>query len=214
MSASSPPPAPESFARAYGGLRELVEWLARSGPAGAASDVSGRIRAWQNGPCGGSDSLAKAAALAMRHEIAAARLAEGATRSPADDPEYGALREVERALWPPEPEDVPPPVGVDLPPALRERLGPEALAVKLGRVEAIFSPSPTLGAVLSVSHPERPPTLEELSHARLAFGHGAPTLWARLPDEGIGGPPYTVTLVVRPFAQGGAPPSAEARADV
>ena len=92
----------------------------------------------RNGSCGGSDSLAKAAALAMRHEIAAARLAGGAARSLADDPRYGALREMERALWPREPEEIPPPVGVRLPPELRRALGPGTHGVRMGRLEAIF----------------------------------------------------------------------------
>ena len=192
MSPPPPPPAPESFARAYAALRGLVEGLWRGGAAD-------RIRAWRNGPCGGSDSLAKAAALAMRHEIAAARLAEGATRSPADDPEYGALREVERALRPPEPEEIPPPVGVELPPELRRALGPGARGVRMGVLEAIFSRSPAYGAILSLSHPERLPRVEEMRAARLAFGRSGPRLYMELPvgDEATG-PPYSVKLFLRP----------------
>jgi hypothetical protein len=72
----------------------------------------------------------------------------------------------------------------------------------MGGLRAIFSP-PAFGAILSVSHPERHPTVPEMRAARLAFGRGGPRMFMELlPGDEESGPPFAVKLFLRPPTDG------------
>lgn len=181
---------PDAFARAYAGLADLVGRIAMEGSEGGPG-VTGLVGRWEREDCAGSGTLARAAALALRHEINAEAEDEGALR---------AVQAVERVLWPPETEEIPPPVGVELAEGVARALGPGALGVRMGELEALASRGEA-GMQMSVSHPRRYPYWRELLAARTAFGRGAPALWARLPpDSGEedpdppAGPPYLVMI--------------------
>lgn len=153
--------APEHFSYAYSGLEALVE--AMSAGATSGDDVGREAGRWMREDAGGSLTLCKAAVFAMRHE-AGVRGAEGdGGRAKAT---LRALDLVDRALDPPEDASSPPkmPRPVPVPHALKKK-APGVRGFRLGRVEILAEPKPE-GWRLSVSHPDRFPSVEELMLAR------------------------------------------------
>ncbi len=153
---------PGGFPEAFAGLEELVGGISSGEVRGdALGREAGR---WLREDAGGSLTLCKAAIFAMRHEAAARDMdgdAEGASAA------LRALDAVDRAIDPPEEADAPAPkmpVPARVPEELRKR-APGVRGFRLGRVEILAEPKPT-GWRLSVSHPERWPTWEELMLAR------------------------------------------------
>lgn len=187
---------PEDFRRAYEALDGLVGRLAVGEPGGPR--LREEVRRWRREDCRDATTLAKAAVLALRYELGSGALAgdpEGAA------PRLRALAGVEALLEPPAEGDEPEISRVNLPEALRRSV-PNARGYRMGRFQILFEPSdgPPRGH-LSVSHPSRYPTWEELLRAREAPGGPPPNLWAWLPKPGegaTGANPYTVHLYVLP----------------
>jgi hypothetical protein len=134
----------------------------------------------------GAATLAKAAILALRYELASRGLEAGGQEDAAR--RLGALAEVEAVL---EPREAAPGDGpeariaeVALPEALRERM-PGGRGFVMGELQILFqrTEGPPY-AHLSVSHPRRYPTWPELLRARGAPGGPSPNLWAFVPKEG------------------------------
>lgn len=120
-----------------------------------------------------------------------------------------ALQAVEEILEPPEasgtsrPGTAAPVTEVALPEAMR-RAAPRARGFRMGELQMIFEPMAgphgVTNAHLSVSHPRRYPTFEELLLTRKAPGGETPNLWAWLPKpkEPVPMNRHTVHLYVAP----------------
>lgn len=182
---------PADFIRAYEDLVALVERI----DAGEVTDglVREEVDYWRGIACRGSAALTKAAILALRHELATEGLEhqrEGnwpAAGSSADKLEV--LARVEHTLSSPKPsegeEKEPEIVEVALPETLRGRM-PNARCFRMGELRIIFNQTqgPPYGQ-LSISHPERYPTWEEILHARTAPGGVTPNLFVLVPKEAM-----------------------------
>jgi len=154
------------------------------------------VDAWRREACGGGQALAKAAVLAYTDELSRAGLA-------GDDEAIGlmkALRAVDAVLDPPydEVDASPEPVEVALPEALRRRM-PQGRAFVMGELQIMFEPTEA-GAHLSVSHPRRFPSWEEIRRASTAPGGQPPNLWAWVPkaEDAPGVQRYVIHLYVVP----------------
>lgn len=168
---------PGHFAYAYSGLETLAGDLASRGIS--EENAGERAARWLREDARGSLTLAKAAILAMRHE-AGVRGAEGGTAEAARTT-LRALELVERRIDPPEDPSTPPkmPRPARVPEAIRKR-APAVRGFRLGRVEILAELTPG-GWQLSVSHPERLPTFEELMLARGVTGERDKTFAAVIP---------------------------------
>lgn len=162
------------------------------------------VDAWTREDCRGAVALAEAAALAMSYEIASAGLS-----GPGEDAEtdlrstYRALERVRGALRPvgacPEDSGVGAAiVEVALPEELRRRM-PKGRGFVMGPLRIIFEPheGPPHGHI-SVSHPSRYPTWEEIRLAVAAPGGEQPNLWAWVPKPERDSVSYTIHLYVLP----------------
>lgn len=191
---------PEGFAAAYAGLVDLVDRL-QSGEVGERR-VAREVDAYRREDCHGAQTLAQAAALAFRYHLATTGL-EG--RSQTVTGRMAALDTIEKVLNPPhhdggEDERGAGIVEVALPEGLRQRM-PKARGFGMGRIQILFEP--TEGpphAHLSVSHPDRYPSWEELLRARDALEGPPPNLfaWVPKPKETATGNPKTVHLYILP----------------
>lgn len=167
---------PTDFPLAFAGLEQLVERLL-SGEGDGIGRESGR---WMREDGLGSLALCKAAIFAMRHDAASGGLRENAGESLTA---VSALDRVERAIDPgkeqgsPSPEK---PRPARVPEALKER-SPAARVFRLGKAQILAEPDPARGWHLSVSHPDRFPTIEELMRARGVTGETDATFAALLP---------------------------------
>lgn len=191
---------PEDFEDAYGGLVELVESISK----GEISEelLPEKADEYRHAYCRGSATLAGAALRALRYELARRDLEEGAGDLSED---LRSLALIEAALeFAPsthsagnENAEI---VEVALPEQLRDSI-PGGRAFVMGELQILFEPTqgPPYGH-MSVSHPNRYPTYEELSHAARAPGGPEPNLWAWLPnpEEARGLQPNTVHLYVMP----------------
>lgn len=189
---------PEDFEAAYGGLVELVESIG----SGEVSEelVPEKADEYRRAHCRGSAALAGAALRALRYELSSRGLQEGAASYPQ---ELRSLALVEAALEPSpathaagnETSEI---VEVALPEQLRETT-PNGRGFVMGELQMIFEPSqgPPYGH-MSVSHPRRYPTYEELRWAVRVPGGPAPNLWIWLPnsEEEKGRQPNAVHLYV------------------
>jgi hypothetical protein len=91
-------------------------------------------------------------------------------------------------------------VEVALPEELRRRM-PNARGFRMGELQILFEPvQGPPHAHLSVSHPSRHPTWEEILRARTAPGGPSPNLWAWVPKPEQEGKmnPRTIHLYVLP----------------
>lgn len=191
---------PDDFEAAYGGLVELVEGISR----GEVSEevLPEKADEYRQAYCRGSAALSGAALRALRYELARRDLKAGAG---SHSEELRSLARIEGALEPArsthsagnENAEI---VEVALPEQLREEM-PNGRGFVMGELQILFEPSqePPYGH-MSVSHPNRYPTYEELSHAARGPGGPAPNLWVWLPkpEEARGLQPYTVHLYVVP----------------
>lgn len=191
---------PEDFETAYGGLAELVENIC----GGEVSEevVPERVDEYRRTSCRGSTTMAGAALRALRYELASRGLGED---EGAVSEDLRSLTLVEAAL-----EGVPSThseggetseiVEVALPEQMRQGM-PNGRGFVMGELQILFEPSqgPPYGH-MSVSHPNRYPTYEELSRATRAPGGPAPNLWLWFPkpEEARGLQPNTVHLYVMP----------------
>ena len=191
---------PDDFEAAY----RVLDFLVESISLGELSDevFAEKMEQYIQRPCRGSATLAGAAMRMLRYELARRELEEGEGRS---SEHLRSLARVEAAL-----EAVPSTHSADnesaeiveaaLPEQVRESM-PGGRAFVMGELQILFEPSqgPPYGH-MSVSHPNRYPTYEELSHAARAPGGPEPNLWAWLPkpEEGRGLQPNTVHLYVMP----------------
>ena len=127
--------------------------------------------------------MCKAAIFAMRHEAAAGGLAGDAE---AARTVVLALDVVERAVDPQE-EDASPiaseiaPTRARAPDALKKR-APNAQVFRLGKAQILAELGAAAGWHISVSHPERFPTLRELIVAGTVTGDNGTTFAALLPE--------------------------------
>lgn len=177
---------PEFLATAYGGLVALVERVS----AGDVAVLREEADAWRREDCRGSATLAKSAVLALRYSLADEGLREEAGAAK----RMRALDTVEGILEPPEaarPGSDVRITEVALPEAMR-RAAPQARGFRMGELQIIFEPMAgpqgVTNAHLSVSHPRRYPTFEELLRARNAPGGMTPNLWAWLPRPDLSKP--------------------------
>lgn len=178
---------PEDFGHAYVTLVQLVGSISRN-------EVSQEIFAetvdqWRAGDCRGSATLAGAALRALRYELASKGVKEGPE---AVSEHLPALSQVEGML-----EGSPATrtresgfsstneaakiVEVALPEQLRDAM-PNGRGFRMGELQIIFEPTqgPPHGH-MSVSHPRRYPTYEELYRAARAPGGKQPNLWMWIP---------------------------------
>ena len=176
---------PEDFVRAYEDLIPLVGRI----EAGGAPDplVREEVDRWRADSCLGSASLTKAAILALRHELATEGLRENQGPEGPAARELRALARVQWTLSPPEKSTAanhePEIVEVAPPEALAERM-PGGRTFRMGEIQIIFNQTeePPYGH-LSVSHPTRYPTWEEILLARTAPGGLMPNLFVFVPKE-------------------------------
>lgn len=189
---------PEDFATAYGGLVELVRRVS----AGEVGDegIGEEVDRWRRGSCRGAGTLARSTMLALRYELASRGLREG----PAGMiDEVRSLSRVEAAAKPPEAsvEGSEARIVEAAVPEQMRRAKPGIRGFRMGPLQIYFEKieGPPF-AHLSVSHPSRHPTFEELMRIRSALGENPPTLWARLPkpEQVSGAARYVVNLYVRP----------------
>ena len=177
---------PEDFVRAY---EDLIPLVGRIGAGGAPDPlVREEVDYWRADSCLGSASLTKAAILALRHELATEGLRENQGPEGPAARELRALARVQRTLSTPEKSTVanhePEIVEVAPPEALAERM-PGGRTFRMGEIQIIFNQTeePPYGH-LSVSHPTRYPTWEEILLARTATGGLMPNLFVFVPKEG------------------------------
>ena len=176
---------PDDFVRAY---EDLVPLVGRIG-AGNVPDplVREEVDRWRGDGCLGSASLTRAAILALRHEITTEGLREKQGPEGPAARELRALARVQRTLSTPEKSTVanhePEIVEVAPPEALAERM-PGGRTFRMGEIQIIFNQTeePPYGH-LSVSHPTRYPTWEEILLARTAPGGLMPNLFVFVPKE-------------------------------
>lgn len=188
---------PRDFEEAYDGLVVLVSRVA----AGKVREevLGEEVDVWRREDCRGAPTLVNGALHALRYELAKRDLREN--RASASE-ETRALGLVQAVLEPPgatgDREEI---VEVAPPEELGRKL-PNARVFRMGRLKIIFEPTTkALGVVhLSVSHPTRNPTWEELLRARTAVDGPPPHLWAWLPKPGTGAgmDPYTRHLYFVP----------------
>jgi hypothetical protein len=178
---------------ALDGLATLVERVTR----GNYSDEELRqeMLSWEREDARRSGKLADAAIAALEYQLAG----QGLTGSMEEaTEELEALQRLKAALKP-EVKELRP-VEVEPAPELRARF-PTARTYRIGEVQIIATPE-EVGWHVSVNHPERHPTWDEL-HAASSVA-GVSTMWAYMPLSG--GPPggaaanFTVHLFERPPA--------------
>lgn len=187
---------PRDLEGACRGLRVLVSRIAR-GEIGDAI-LREEVDRWRREDCRGAAALTRAATNALRYELASAGLRGGGVPN-----ELRALGRVEEVLEPPErsPDAGEAPVEVALPEALSRRL-PGARGFRMGELQIILERG-RQGMHISVSHPRRSPTWDEMLRIRAVAGPDAPALWAWMPPPGsrprhAGGPGGLVHLYDNP----------------
>ena len=130
----------------------------------------------------GSLAMCKAAIYAMRHEAASGGLAEDAEAARAM---VRAVDMVERALDPRETAHSPTapitPTPARVPEALKKR-APNARAFRMGKGQILAEPGGAAGWHISVTHPDRFPSLRELMAAGTVAGDNGTRFAALLPD--------------------------------
>lgn len=206
------PTVPRDFEEAYENLVELVASISR----GELSHeiLPEKVDEYRAGDCRGSSTLAGAALRALRYDLASRSFREGPEAVSED---LQALSHIEVVLEPGPPIESQEPgsssvreatetaeiLEVSLPEQLREAM-PNGRGFRMGDLQIIFEPTqgPPYGH-MSVSHPSRYPTYEELTRAAEAPGGEQgkqPNLWMWLPkpEEAEGRQPNTVHLYVMP----------------
>ena len=173
--------APEHFAYAYSGLEVILADIFRGEIPEA--DLRREAFRWMREDARGSLAMCKAALFAMRHEAAAGGLAEDAEAARAT---VRALGVIERAVDPPQEDDSPTapaiaPTPARVPEALKKR-APNARVFRMGKGQILAEPGGAAGWHISVSHPERFPTLPELIVAGTVAGDDGTRFAALLPD--------------------------------
>lgn len=187
---------PRDLEQACRGLRVLVGRIARGGIGEEV--LREEVDRWKREDCKGAAALRKAANFSLRYELAS----EGLRSGGGVPDELRALGRVEEILEPPEGGDLDGevPVEVALSEDLRRRL-PGAHGFRMGELQIILERG-SEGLVISVSHPNRNPTWDELRRASLAAGPGVPALWALMQSPGspprAGGTRGTVYLRENP----------------
>lgn len=176
--------APEAFAYAFSGLQViLVDYV----PGGFdEADLRREAFRWMREDARGSLALCKAAIFAMRHEAAAGGLVEDAEAARAT---VRALGVIKRALDPQEEgasptADAITPTPTRVPDALKER-APNVKVFRMGKGQILAEPGGAAGSGgwhISVTHPERFPTLRELMAAGTVAGGNGTRFAALLPD--------------------------------
>ena len=173
---------PEDFEGAYQGLIELVDGLARGEIS--QETLGEEVDQWKHADCRGATTLAEATMKALQYELSSRGLKEDAVAVVED---LRALGRVEAALGAGTSSDAtgrggkPEMVEVALPERLRQRM-PNGRGFTMGEFQIIFEPhqGPPHGH-LSISHPTRYPTFEEMLRAARAPGGPPPNLWALVP---------------------------------
>jgi hypothetical protein len=209
------PTVPRDFEEAYEDLVELVGSVSRGGSLGET--LPEKVDEWRASDCRGSATLAGAALRALRYELATRGFREGPEAISED---LAALSQIETVLESAPPTESQEPgfsrfsganggneasevVEVALPEQLREAM-PNSRGFTMGEIQIIFEPTQgPPSAHMSVSHPSRYPTYEELSRAARAPGGELgkqPNLWMWLPkpDEAQERQPNIVHLYVVP----------------
>jgi hypothetical protein len=163
---------------ALDGLNALVDRVVQ----GDYSDEELRdeMLRWEREDCEGRGGLAELAIHALGYQLAEQGITSGSIENTLA--EMQALQRLKAALF--QSEELRP-VEVNLPPEYRERV-PQARAFRIGEVQIIAEPEAG-GWHVSVSHPGRYPTWEEL---RAASGvvNGVSSMWAYMPLSGGPGP--------------------------
>ena len=176
---------PEDFEDAHNGLVELVDGLARGDIS--QEMIGEKVDEWRHADCRGATTLAEAAIKALQYELSSRGLKEG-TEAVVED--LRALGRIEATLGTGTsssdtgPGSQPDIVEVALPEKLRQRM-PNGRGFTMGEFQIIFEPfDGPPHAHLSISHPGRYPTFEEMLRAARAPGgpsEATPNLWALVP---------------------------------
>ena len=174
---------PRDLDDAYEALVELVGRISR---AEVAPETLGEtVDEWRAADCRGAATLAGAAIRTLQYELATLGLSGGMEESVAD---LKSLKQVQTILE--EPERTGADAEANEQAEIVEVALPEDLwttmqngrGFRIGELQVIFEPSegPPHGH-LSVSHPYRYPTFDELLRAAQAPGGPPPNLWAWVP---------------------------------
>ena len=183
---------PRDFEAAYEALVELVGRISSVSSGDVTpSAMREEVILWQRSACKGAATLAESTLKALQYELASAGLVEGVEGAGSTEDKKEALRalgRVESILRSPpeasgnagedEQHEI---VEVALPEGLQRQM-PNGRGFRMGEFQIIFEPhqGPPHGH-LSVSHPSRYPTFDELLRAAEAPGGPAPNLWALVP---------------------------------
>ena len=193
---------PKDFQKAYEGIEGIV----REMTAGRVreEDLREEIDAWRREDCHGANSLAEAALHALKYELSSSAL-EGSdeSRLQRTREKLAASGHVEAILRPPEAD--PGASGVDaklvevaVPEQLRKKL-PNARCFVMGPLQITLDPldNPP-NAHLTVSHPGRYPTQDELRQLAKTIWKTPKNLWSWVPKPEQDTGSYVMHLFVIP----------------
>jgi hypothetical protein len=171
----------ERLQEAVDGLDSLVDRTVRGDHSDA--ELREEMLHWEREDAGGSGKLAETAISLLEYQLAEQGISAEDLHGSEEAERSRALQRLKAALMP-EPEDMLP-REAPLDPAYQERF-PQARGFTVGTAQGIMSPE-EYGWHISVSHPERYPTWEELQ-AAASLLEGAPAMWAMVPlQENVGG---------------------------
>ncbi len=163
---------------ALDGLSALVDRVTQDDYSD--EELRAEILRWESEDAEGRGGLAELAIHALGYQLAEQGMSSGSIEEVAG--EMLALQRLKAALFPSEELH---PVEVDPAPAYREQF-PQARAFRIREVQIIAMPEAG-GWHVSVSHPERYPTWEEL-RAAAGVASGVSTMWVYMPLAGGPGP--------------------------
>ena len=202
------PRVPEDFGDAYAALVGLTERVARG--VVEPENLGEEVDLWRADSCRGAGTLARAAINFLRYELAKSGLEKGDVEAAAG---LEALNRIHGVLdtgsSPGKAEENGPSkqiIEVALPKAFREAR-PGARGFRMGELQIIFELQTLKNGVrnghLSVSHPTRYPTIDELFEARYAPGGSVRNLWLHIPkpEQQNVAAPYTLHMDVVPPAE-------------
>lgn len=167
----------EDFKKAYEELFELLDRIVTEDISG--DELHGQVNIWVGAHYRGGTTLSKAAVLALRSELARMGLI---TDLDSATERLRALQQIDEIVDPPNLSNAGLPVEVTLPPDSHHS-HPQIRGFRMGQLQITAKQEPN-GWHVSVSHPERYPTWEELVRAREVTGDRFLTLFAHMPAPG------------------------------
>lgn len=142
------------------------------------TELREEVLRWEREDAGNSGKLAEIAISLLELQLAERGASSGYSADSEETERLRALQRLKGALMP-EPEDMLP-REAPLNPAYQQQV-PQARGFRVGVAQGIITPEEH-GWHISVSHPDRFPTWDEL-RAASSLVQGAPAMWARVPVE-------------------------------